>query len=74
MFAHTRCPRGTARGPSSDDDEGTVDAHQWALTVQTRRGHNKAAIAVANKLGRIVWAVWSRDVKFDPRPAVAEAA
>lgn len=48
--------------------------HQWALTVQTRRGHNKAAIAVANKLGRIVWAVWSRDVKFDPRPAVAEAA
>lgn len=48
--------------------------HQWALTVQCRRGHNKAAIAVANKLGRIVWAVWSRDVEFDPRPAVPEAA
>jgi transposase len=48
--------------------------HQWALTVQTRRGHNKATIAVANKLGRIVWAVWSRDVEFDPRPAVPEAA
>jgi transposase len=48
--------------------------HQWALTVQTRRGHNKAAIAVANKLGRVVWAVWSRDVEFEPRPAVAEAA
>ena len=26
--------------------------HQWALPVQARRGHNKAAIAVANKLGR----------------------
>jgi transposase len=48
--------------------------HQWALTVQARRGHNKATIAVANKLGRIVWAVWTRDVEFDPRPAVADAA
>jgi transposase len=48
--------------------------HQWALTVQTRRGHNKATIAVADKLGRIVWAVWTRDVEFDPRPALPEAA
>jgi transposase len=48
--------------------------HQWALTVQARRGHNKATIAVANKLGRIVWAVWTRDVEFDPRPALPEAA
>ncbi len=43
--------------------------HQWALTVQTRRGHNKAAIAVANKLGRIVWAVWHFDVPFVAVPA-----
>ena len=48
--------------------------HQWALTVQARRGHNKATIAVANKLGRIIWAVWARDVAFDPRPALPEAA
>ena len=48
--------------------------HQWALTVQARRGHNKATIAVANKLGRIVWAVWTRDVAFNPRPALPEAA
>src|SRR5215204_2028520 len=48
--------------------------HQWALTVQARRGHNKATIAVANKLGRIVWAVWTRDVAFDPRPVRQEAA
>jgi transposase len=43
--------------------------HQWALTVQTRRGHNKAAIAVANKLGRVVWAVWHHDVPFAAVPA-----
>ena len=36
--------------------------HHWALTLRHRRGHNKATIAVANKLGRIVWAVWHRDV------------
>jgi transposase len=37
---------------------------QWALRLQERRGHNKATIAVANKLGRIVWAVWHRDLLF----------
>ena len=36
--------------------------HQWAVTLRHRRGHNKATIAVANKLGRIVWAVWHSDV------------
>lgn len=34
--------------------------HLWALQVQQRRGHNKAAVAVANKLARIAWAVWRR--------------
>lgn len=38
--------------------------HHWALSVRERRGHNKATIAVANKLGRIVWAVWHKDVPF----------
>lgn len=36
----------------------------WALRVQQHRGHNKAAIALANKLARIVWAVWRRNVPF----------
>jgi transposase len=44
--------------------------HHWAITLRERRGHNKAAIAVANKLGRIVWAVWHKDVPF----AVPDAA
>jgi transposase len=38
--------------------------HAWALTIRERRGHNKATMAVANKLGRIVWAVWRKDVPF----------
>jgi transposase len=44
---------------------------QWALEVADRRGHNRAAIAVANKMARIIWAVWSRDVAFVAQPAAA---
>jgi transposase len=47
---------------------------QWGLSVDSRRGHNKATVAVANKLARIVWAVWSRDVAFEDRPALPAAA
>ena len=36
----------------------------WARTTQQRRGHNVAAVAVANKLARIVWAVWTRQQPF----------
>jgi transposase len=41
---------------------------QWAVSIATHRGHHKAVIAVANKLARIVWAVWHYEVAFDPRP------
>ena len=59
---HTAHRRTTAQEP-------LTRLHQWALTVQARRGHNKAAIAVANKLGRIVWAVWDNDVPFADCPS-----
>ena len=38
--------------------------HDWALKVRDRCGYNKATLAVANKLVRTVWAVWTRDVAF----------
>jgi transposase len=37
---------------------------QWAVVLAARRGHNKAAIAVANKLARIIWAVWRSEQDF----------
>ena len=40
----------------------------WALDLQQRRGHNKAAVALANKLARIVWATWRHDRDFISRP------
>lgn len=47
---------------------------QWAVTVQQRRGHNKATIAVANKLGRIIWAVWTRETDFRAAPPLVDVA
>ena len=37
---------------------------EWALEVERRRGRNRAAIAVANKLARVVWAVATRGEDF----------
>jgi transposase len=36
----------------------------WALQLQKLRGHNVAAVALANKMARIAWAVWTRDQDF----------
>jgi transposase len=44
---------------------------QWALMLAERRGHNRAAVALANKLARIIWAVWTRDQAFTATPAAA---
>ena len=41
----------------------------WAVDLAERRGRNRATIAVANKLARIVWAVWTRDCDFVERAA-----
>ena len=43
----------------------------WALHLEQMRGHNKAAIALANKLARVVWAVWRRDVDFTEQAPIA---
>jgi len=47
---------------------------RWALAVEQRRGPNKATVAVANKLARLIWVVWSRDVEFCAEPPHRVAA
>ncbi len=42
--------------------------HLWGLQLQGRIGHNKAAVAMANKMARIVWAVWKSGKSFQPQP------
>ncbi|MGH8604283.1 MAG: IS110 family transposase [Gammaproteobacteria bacterium] len=36
----------------------------WAVAIQARRGANVAAVALANKLARIAWAVLARDRSY----------
>ena len=38
----------------------------WALRLEKTVGHNKAAVALANKMARIVWVVWKHDRHFEP--------
>jgi transposase len=42
----------------------------WALDRERHRGHNKAAVAVANKIARIAWAVWKKQSAYVSAPAV----
>lgn len=36
----------------------------WAIETEKRRGHNIAAIALANKMARIIWATWRTESDF----------
>ena len=36
----------------------------WALQLERTRGHNKATVALANKIARIAWAVWKNAIDF----------
>lgn len=50
----------------------TPDAFRtWALALERRRGHNKAAVAVANKLARMIWRIWQSDRPFRESPGAA---
>lgn len=39
----------------------------WALQMHRQRGQNRAAVAVANKLSRIVWSVWRNGTSYETR-------
>lgn len=41
---------------------------QWALATEKRIHRNKAACAVANKMARMIWAVWCSGNDYEPVP------
>ena len=57
--------RAVLQGAQPQSEPGRL--RSWAAELQRRRGHNKAAVAVANKLARIVWAVWTSGQPFQVR-------
>lgn len=46
----------------------------WGLEIERLRGHNRAAVAVANKLARICWALWRHGERYQGRPLQRAAA
>ncbi|MGK0283595.1 MAG: transposase [Patiriisocius sp.] len=45
--------------------EQLTPLQQWAAQLEQRVGHNKATCAIANKLARICWAVWTTESSFN---------
>lgn len=43
------------------------DLRTWALALERRKGHNVAAVALANKLARVCWRVWRDHRPFERR-------
>ena len=48
------------------------DLRTWALALQRRKGHNVAAVALANKLARVCWRVWRDQRPFERRDGAQE--
>jgi transposase len=38
----------------------------WAKKLQERRGYNVAAVALANKMARVIWAILAQDRAYVP--------
>lgn len=44
---------------------------RWAIEASARLGHNKANVALANKLARYAWAVATHEVPFHTKARAA---
>ena len=65
------CPKGVAlQDVHSDPDR----LRTWALALEGRSHHNKATVALANKLARIAWAVSVKDTDYRSVPAPKQVA
>lgn len=51
-------------------DRPLTRLQRWALDTQQRIGHNKATVALANKMARVAWAVWTQQKTFNGNDAL----
>jgi transposase len=57
-----------------DADRPLTQLQAWALKRASEGHSNRAAVALANKLARIAWAVWRHEREFDGNHVVRVAA
>ena len=50
---------------------GRPATSQWLLNLLSRKPRKLAAVALANKMARIVWAMMTSGEAYRPRPVVA---
>ncbi len=60
LFIHGA--RAVLRHSASKTDRFSV----WAQALLERRGHNKACVAVANKMARMAWVIMARGETYRP--------
>lgn len=46
-------------------EQPLTSLHEWALKRAASTHVNKAAVALANKLARVIWAIWKRQTRYD---------
>ena len=50
---------------------GRPTTSQWLLNLLSRKPRKLAAVALANKMARFVWAILTSGEAYRPRPATA---
>ncbi len=55
LLAHRQAAKG---------DQTLTSLQRWVLDVEARTHHNKATIALANKMARIIWVTWTRTAEL----------
>jgi len=45
----------------------------WAKQIEKRRGHKKAAVALARRLAGVLWAMWIDGTEYDPKGLARES-
>ena len=47
---------------------------RWIIDLQSRRHANVVAVALANKMARMAWAMMAKDADYDPELAAASVS
>jgi transposase len=56
-----------AHRQAAKSDPVLTPLQRWVLNVEQRTHHNKATIALANKMARIIWVTWTRAQDYQAR-------